>query len=196
MAIKYQYNKTSLQELNKHLEIREKSLPTLKKKEAALRTEVINLRQLSNQLEKALESKFKEYEKIFSIWTEFNKDFLEIQKIDYTFHKIAGVKLAQFEDLQFKEINIDLSQTPSWFFDGIHIIKDLVKISIEHEIYLINMEQLNIARKKTTQKVNLFEKVQIPGFKEAIRKIKSYLEDEENLNKSSQKIVKKRKGAL
>ena len=49
---------------------------------------------------------------------------------------------------------------------------------------------LEKARKKTTQKVNLFEKVQIPGYQDAIRKIKRFMEDEENLSKSSQKILK------
>ncbi|MBP3585954.1 MAG: hypothetical protein J6J29_00460, partial [Paludibacteraceae bacterium] len=51
------------------------------------------------------------------------------------------------------------------------------------------------ARKKTTQKVNLFEKVQIPGYQDAIRKIKRFMEDEENLSKSSQKIVKSKREA-
>ena len=54
------------------------------------------------------------------------------------------------------------------------------------------MELLDLARRKTTQKVNLYEKVQIPGYEEAIRKIKRFLEDEDNLSKSAQKIVKKR----
>ena len=44
--------------------------------------------------------------------------------------------------------------------------------------------------RKTTQKVNLYEKVQIPGYEDAIRKIKRFMEDEENLSKSAQKIVK------
>ena len=57
------------------------------------------------------------------------------------------------------------------------------------------LDLLDGARKKTTQKVNLYEKVQIPGFQEAIRKIKRFLEDEENLSKSAQKIVKTRKEA-
>ena len=47
-------------------------------------------------------------------------------------------------------------------------------------------------RKKTTQKVNLYEKVQIPGYQEAILKIKRFIEDEENLSKAAQKIVKAR----
>ncbi len=55
------------------------------------------------------------------------------------------------------------------------------------------MELLEYARKKTTQKVNLFEKVQIPGYQDAIRKIKRFMEDEENLSKSSQKIVKSKR---
>jgi len=44
--------------------------------------------------------------------------------------------------------------------------------------------------------VNLFEKVQIPGYEDAIRKIKRFMEDEENLSKSSQKIVKSRQQQL
>ena len=52
------------------------------------------------------------------------------------------------------------------------------------------LELLEHARKKTTQKVNLFEKVQIPGYKDAIRKVKRFMEDEESLSKSSQKIMR------
>ena len=40
MALKFQYNKTALQNLRRQLSIREKALPTLKSKEAALRLEV------------------------------------------------------------------------------------------------------------------------------------------------------------
>ena len=57
------------------------------------------------------------------------------------------------------------------------------------------MELLEYARKQTTQKVNLFEKVQSPGYQDAIRKIKRFMEDEENLSKSSQKIVKSKREA-
>ena len=55
------------------------------------------------------------------------------------------------------------------------------------------LQILNLARKKTTQKVNLYEKVQIPQFNEAIQKIKRFLEDEENLTRSAQKIIKTKK---
>ena len=59
-----------------------------------------------------------------------------------------------------------------------------------NNMYIVNRELLDHARRKTTQKVNLYEKVQIPGYEDAIRKIKRFMEDEENLSKSAQKIVK------
>ena len=40
MAIKFQYNKTSLNNLGKQLKMRQKALPTLQNKESALRLEV------------------------------------------------------------------------------------------------------------------------------------------------------------
>jgi len=69
-------------------------------------------------------------------------------------------------------------------------VRKLTGIAVEREVFLKKMDLLDFARKKTTQKVNLYEKVQIPGFQDAIRKIKRFLEDEDNLSKSAQKIVK------
>ena len=79
---------------------------------------------------------------------------------------------------------------PAWYADGVAILKELSRLGIESEVYLEKARILDFQRKKTTQKVNLYEKVQIPGYQEAIRKIKRYMEDEENLSKAASKIVK------
>ena len=78
------------------------------------------------------------------------------------------------------------------FADG---FEEISRLGIEAEVYKEKSRILEFQRKKTTQKVNLYEKVQIPGYKEAIRKIKRYMEDEENLSKASSKIVKSRHAA-
>ena len=70
------------------------------------------------------------------------------------------------------------------------MLKVLAQTAIEREFIVAKLGLLEHARKKTTQKVNLFEKVQIPGYQDALRKIKRFMEDEENLSKSSQKIMK------
>ena len=97
------------------------------------------------------------------------------------------------EKVEYEIKDFSLFNAPAWYLDGIQHVKEVVHIALEREVYMRKMELLDRARKKTTQKVNLYEKVQIPGFQEAIRKIKRFLEDEENLSKSSQKIVKTRK---
>ncbi|MFW5822971.1 MAG: V-type ATP synthase subunit D, partial [Tangfeifania sp.] len=94
--------------------------------------------------------------------------------------------------IHFEINNENLFNQPVWFPDGISIIKKIAETAIEREVFLRKMEVLDFARKKTTQKVNLYEKVQIPGFQDAIRKIKRFLEDQDNLSKAAQKIVKDR----
>ena len=192
MAIKFQYNKTSLQQLNKNLKIRLRALPTLQSKEAALRMEVKRAKDQSEDLLRKLEAGMKEYDAMVRLWGEFEDDLITVKDVKMTVKKIAGVKTPILEDVIFEIKEFSLFNKPSWFLSGVKIIESLVKISIESEFFLRKMELLDFARKKTTQKVNLYEKVQIPGYEEAISRVKRFLEDEENLSKSSQKIVKKR----
>jgi len=192
MAIKFQYNKTSLQHLNKQLKMRLRALPTLQSKEAALRMEVKRAKDQSEELLRKLEKQMKEFEDMVRLWGEFEEDLITVKDVKMSFKKIAGVKTPILDDVIFEIKDFSLFNKPSWFLGGVQIIKSLVKISIESDFFLRKMELLDYARKKTTQKVNLYEKVQIPGYEEAISKIKRFLEDEENLSKSAQKIVKKR----
>ena len=67
MAIKFQYNKTSLNELNKQLKIRKNALPTLKNKESALRLEVKRAKATSDELMEKLDDLFGELNMLYSL---------------------------------------------------------------------------------------------------------------------------------
>jgi V/A-type H+-transporting ATPase subunit D len=190
--MKFQYNKTALQELEKQLKTRVRALPTIKNKEAALRVEVKRAKNEASELEKLLNQKLAEYEKFVRIWGEFDKSLLEVKKLELSSKKVAGVKIPQLENIIFETREFSLFNKPQWYLAGIDILKELTTLTIGREVMHRKSELLYQARKKTTQKVNLYEKVQIPGYQDAIRKIKRFLEDEENLSKSSQKIVKNR----
>jgi len=192
MAIKFQYNKMALQNLNKQLNVRIKALPTIKNKEAALRMEVKKAKDETVKFQKILDDKLHLYGKEAGIWNEFVTDMIEIEDVITTTKKIAGVKIFSLQDIKFREKEFSLFEKPKWFAQGISITKELTKIATEKEFMSRKMLLLEHARKKTTQKVNLYEKVQIPGYEQAILKIKRFLEDEENLSKSSQKIIKNR----
>lgn len=192
MAIKFQYNKTSLNNLNKQLKVRRNALPTLKNKESALRMEVKNAKARSEQLDNELEKAIKSYDYVAPMWNEFEGGLISVRDVQLKTVKVAGIKTPAVDDIIFDIKEFDLFNKPMWYSDGVSILKQMANLGIESEVYREKMRILDYSRKKTTQKVNLYEKVQIPGYLEAIRKIKRYMEDEENLSKASQKIVKQR----
>ena len=165
MAIKFQYNKTSLGDLGKQLKMRQKSLPTIKSNESALRSEVKKAKDSAGDYRRRLDALKAEYDYMVSLWGEFDCDLLRIADVELSVQKIAGVRTPVLQDVKFEEKPYDLFSSPVWFADGIDILKRMAQLGIEFE-------------------------VQIPGYEDAIRKIKRFMEDEENLSKSAQKIVK------
>lgn len=195
MAIQYQYNKTSLQGLEKQLKIRERALPTIKNKESALRLEVKRAKAKTRELEKKLEALIEHYRGMHALWNEFDAGLIKVKDVELDVRKVAGVRIPLLKEVLFETEAYSMFHAPKWFADGIDLLKKLASAGIEQDFSVRKLQMLEYARKKTTQKVNLFEKVQIPGYKDAILKIKRYMEDEENLSKSSQKIVKTRQNA-
>lgn len=195
MAIKFQYNKTSLQELNKQLRIRVHALPILKNKEAALRVEVKKAKREADETEALLKEKRRRRSGMIRLWQEFDSSLIRIKEVQIGAQKIAGVSIPVLDRIDFEEPSFSLFNQPAWFAAGRELVREWTEIAIRRNFLIQKMYLLDQARKKTTQKVNLYEKVQIPGYEDAIRKIKRFLEDEENLAKSAQKIVKNRRQA-
>lgn len=196
MAIQFQYNKTSLQSLEKNLKMRVRALPTIKNKESALRMEVKRAKDDIKRLEQELEARIASYDKMLALWGEFDVSLLQVSDVKMSIKKIAGVRTPVLDEVVYETKTFSLFNSPAWYSDGLTQLKDLAQVGIEQAFYAQKLQLLEYARKKTTQKVNLFEKVQIPGYEEAIIKIKRFMEDEENLSKSSQKIVKSRQQKL
>lgn len=190
MAIKFQYNKTSLQQIEKQLKMRQRTLPIIKSKETALRLEVKKCKDEAVVLEEKLNSQIAGYESMYALWGEFDTSLVSLKGVQLGDKKIAGVKVPILLNIELEVKPFGLFSAPKWYFDGIKLLQGLAKTAVEREFVLAKLDLLDYARRKTTQKVNLFEKVQIPGYQEAVRKIKRFMEDEENLSKSSQKILK------
>jgi V/A-type H+-transporting ATPase subunit D len=127
---------------------------------------------------------------MMALWSEFDPTLVSVKDVELKVRKIAGVRVPLLEDIEFDIPPYSLFNAPKWYADGISILMRLARTGIERDFTNMKLELLEVARKKTTQRVNLFEKVQIPGYQDAIRKIKRFMEDEESLSKSSQKIMR------
>lgn len=190
--ITFQFNKTALGELGKQLKMRERSLPTIKSKESALRLEVKKAKDRATALDVELRATMDRYDYMVELWGEMDSSLVAVQDVELVETKIAGVLIPALKQVKYVEKPYNRFTSPLWLPDGVKILKRLAELGLEREVFFRKQELLEKARKKTTQKVNLYEKVQIPGYQEAILKIKRFLEDEENISKSSQKIIKSR----
>ena len=191
MEFKHQYNKTALAELKGHLLLREAALPILKNKETALRQEVKNslgiLRNLKIELEETINQQ-KVFEKF---WQEF-PDIVAVEKLRIHEKKIIGVRVPKIDKINFQIKEFSWFSLGGWIPAGIQMMKKILELRIRFMVAEKQFHLIYQTRKKTTQKVNLYEKVQIPVLEKEILKIKRFLEDEENISKAAQKIVKKR----
>ena len=188
--ISFQYNKTSLQLLEKQLKVRQRTLPIIKNKESALRVEVKKCKGEMVTHDEEYARLMDIYKELFALWNDFDASLVKAGNFVIGKQKVAGVKVPVLENIEFVVAPYSLFNSPKWYADGIELLKQMAMTAIQRELLDKKLRLLEKARKKTTQKVNLFEKVQIPGYQDAIRKIKRFMEDEENLSKSSQKILK------
>lgn len=192
MAFTYQNNKTSMQKLMKDLAIRSGALPTLKAKETALRLEIKKAKKALEETEQQKESLLTGQENNFGIWMEY-PTVLSIREVNIENRNIAGVVVPGLASVDFDIRDYSLFTNRGWIPGGTELLKKMVELSVKARLYNRQIEILHKARKKTTQKVNLYEKVQIPLFRESINRIKRFLEDEENLSRSAQKVIKAKK---
>ena len=155
-----------------------------------MRLEVKKCKEEAAELEKKLEQQIQGYESMYALWGEFDASLVSLKDVEMDVKKVAGVRVPILTNIRLDVKPFGVFSAPKWYFDGINLLQGLAKTAVEHEFVAAKLGLLDHARRKTTQKVNLFEKVQIPGYQDAIRKIKRFMEDEENLSKSSQKILK------
>lgn len=195
MAINFQFNKTSLQQLDRELKVRLSALPILKAKESALRLEVKKAKAVVMDIKEELEEMIEKVKCNRRLWSEC-PNLLSLSELSLNVQNIAGVKIPEMEGIQFHQSRFAMFGQPHWIMTGVETIKAVAGLKFRLKVAEKRVNMLAHARKKTTQKVNLYEKVQVPDYEEAILKIKRFLEDEENLGKSAQKILKTKKSRV
>jgi V/A-type H+/Na+-transporting ATPase subunit D len=195
MELKYQFNKVSMQSLQRQLKIRTAALPVLKSKESVLRMHEKRQKEIYEELEESYQAKLELLKSDHRLWVEFPKSIYFLKNVSITEKKIAGIPVPAIKDIDWQVKDFSRFAAAKWLTTGVGVLRDLTHMLAEMEVVEKGIEIIEHARRKTTQKVNLYEKVQIPAYSDAIMKIKRYLEDVANLDKAVQKITKQRNEA-
>ena len=192
MLEKFAYNKSTIQDFQRQLKVRRAALPVLLRKETALRQVIAELKTeitLKKQAFEDLERRLKNFE---SIWNEF-PPIVKVKEVEFERENIAGTKVKSLQQVVFQKLELKLLYEPAWLPAATEALMDYVRAYLNLQNMEEKLKTLELARKKTTQKVNLYEKLQIPAYDEAIRRIKRFLEDKENIATAAKKIAKNKK---
>lgn len=90
---------------------------------------------------------------------------------------VAGANVPAFNTVHFMPMEYDYYTTPNWVDTGIGELREFMKLLAETQIIRREIQILEKELRTTTQRVNLFEKIKIPGCLNNIRKIGIYLGD-------------------
>jgi len=192
MLEKFAYNKSTIQDFQRQLKVRRAALPVLLRKETALRQVIAVLKNTLSVKKvdfEALQNRLKNFE---SIWNEFPA-IVKVERLAYKSENIAGTKLKSLQEVIFADLDLKLQYEPAWLPAATEALMSYIKAYLHLQNLEEKLEVLELARKKTTQKVNLYEKLQIPAYDEAIRRIKRFIEDKENIATAAKKIAKNKK---
>ena len=147
MAIKFQYNKTSLQQIEKNLKMRQRTLPIIKSKETALRLEVKKCKEEADELEQKLQGQIAGYERMYALWGEFDTSLVSLKDVQLNVKKIAGVRVPILENIELEVRPFGLFSAPKWYFDGINLLQGLAKTAVEREFVFAKLHLFPASRR-------------------------------------------------
>lgn len=189
------YNKSELKNQNDRLKAFKKFVPSLELKRKQLIAQVNITQKIIDELRDEV-ARINDRLKLEYPMVAKSKVYIDglinVKKVKTSYENIVGVKLPKFDGLDAKIKDYGDLTTPVWIDCLSHDMIKAASMGFRVRIEEIRLKLLKDALRKTTQRLNLFEKVMIPQTLENIKKIKIYLSDAERAFVVQAKIAKKK----
>ena len=194
MAERIRLNKVSLREQKQKMTMYERFLPALEARKqqlimqlAVIRTNILVQREL-------METMLADIRSWASLYWDVGKIlryYIAIREIRCVSRNVAGLKIREFKEVIFDDPGYSLFRTP-FSFDTI-LKKTRDAISLREGIKILEEQEQVLLEgfRKTSQRINLYEKRLIPQCREAIRRISVYLQDQQAAAVGVAKVAKR-----
>ena len=193
----YKLNKSEFTRMRRQQQMYQQFLPILKLKKEQLQMEHLRLKREVERDRGLFEQARKAVNHIVPLLAErLPLDFTAMSRAkDIVIREkiIAGVHVPVLEEVVFPEIDAPKFGMPPWVSRSLPRLRALVEARIRVSIREEQYKRVGYELRKATQKVNLFEKVMIPEIREAIRRIRIALGDQEVAAVCRGKIAKSKK---
>ncbi len=170
----------------------ERYLPTLRLKQQQLQVE---LRRVEAAVQVVSDDDERERQALgawIELWSENAAPaaFLDLVEVRTGETSVAGVSLPTLETLRWRSTPPPLETTPSWLDDALIALERLLTLRFQRRVLAEQRSRLADELRRTSQRVNLFEKVKIPAAQDALRVIRIALGDQQAAEVVRAKIAK------
>ncbi|MFO7718212.1 MAG: V-type ATP synthase subunit D [Thermodesulfobacteriota bacterium] len=167
-------------------------LPTLQLKKQQLQSAVQHTQQERRRLEAQQERLQTDLEPWIGLFAEDNDlaARLTAQQVRLSTQNIAGLEVPVLEEVTFAVQMPDPHATPPWWDAGLEVLQEAVRLQVKLKVLTQRETLLTQELRKTTQRVNLFEKIKIPECLENIRVVQIALGDLQTASVTRAKLAK------
>lgn len=197
--MKLALNKNSLKQQQDRLGMFRRFLPSLDLKRQQLqaawkaaRTELARLETEEVQYRQSLEPLLS----LLGSSTLRTRDLSQLVKVRHVVideENIVGARVPVVRQIEFERTPYSTLTLPFWVDQLVESLESLARLRVELQAQRTRVERLELAARKITQRVNLFEKVLIPTAVENIKRIRIALSDEERAAVVRSKLAKQKR---
>ena len=192
---KIKLTKTELKAQTDALKRFQRFLPMLQLKKQQLQGEIASIVQKAEETtarERAVRDDLDRWVGLFATDEELLAGLVKVKSVNTGMTNVAGVTIPTFESIETDVKEVDAWSTPAWVDNAVDTTTQILSLQCERSIYQEQKALIEKELQLTSQRVNLFEKVKIPECREAIRKIKIAIGDEQTAAVTRGKIAKGR----
>jgi V/A-type H+-transporting ATPase subunit D len=189
-------NKSGLQKEREHLRLYQRLLPSLDLKRRQLTLELTRAREQMAQIQGEVQDfAFKTAQQLPML---ANREIdlsgiMQIQSIQMAEQNVVGVRLPVLENIIFQIQEYSRLAKPPWVDFALAKLQMFAEINIKLQVAAERVRLLELAERRITQRVNLFDKILIPTTKKNIQKIQIFLGDAEREAVVRSKLTKARR---
>ena len=192
---KIKLTKTELKAQTDALKRFQRFLPMLQLKKQQLQGEIAGIVQKAEETsakERAIRADLDRWVGLFATDEDLIAGLVKVREVKTGTANVAGVAIPTFERIDTDVKEVDVWETPAWVDNAVETTTQVLSLQCERAIYEEQRRLVEMELQLTSQRVNLFEKVKIPECKEAIRRIKIAIGDEQTAAVTRGKIAKGR----
>ncbi len=115
---------------------------------------------------------------------------VRVRRVEVVEEDVLGLRLPALGAVEFDVAEYSLIATPAWIDDAVTCIREAATQRLRVRVFRERVARMQGAVRRVSQRVNLFEKVLIPGAHRDIARIRIFLSDIERAAVVTSKIAK------